>query len=142
MKTESVKKVGSTIGKFGSAAAGLGLGTFVMSKVPSFGPPIVQKLLPGLVGMSLAYVIGKKSKSEYAQSAALGLGLAGFANVLRNTVALPSFVSENLSLKGLGYVQNYGQYPAEYFKQPVNGLGYSPEGLIGMGETPVNRLLN
>jgi hypothetical protein len=141
MKNEVLEKAGSTAGKFGSAAAGLAVGTFVMKKIPAFGPPIVQKLAPGLAGMLLAYFISTKATNEYAKSAALGLGLAGFVNALKNTVGdkLPGFLSENLALSGVGYVQNTGEYGPDWFAQPVNGFENS---LLGVGNAPdVNRLL-
>jgi hypothetical protein len=147
--TATVKKAASTAGKFGSAAAGLAAGTLVMSKLPAVGPPIVQKALPGLVGMGLAYIIGKKSDNDYIKSAAVGLGLAGFVNLLKNNFAqyLPAIVTDNLQLKGLGIAGNYGQYPPEFFTQQVNGmengtlLSGMENGNVLNGLSDANRLL-
>lgn len=145
LKKETVKTV-STLGKFGSGAAGLALGTLVMRNVPAVGPPMVAKFLPGVVGVALATWLGIKAKSEYAKAAGLGLGVAGFVNILFNAVGkdkLPDIIKNNLALNGVGYVQNYGGYPPSWFntgKNPVNGFD---RGLMGVGGDVVdtNRLL-
>ena len=117
--TGKVKKLGKSVGKFGSAAAGLAAGSFIMKKIPAFGPAIVQKLLPGAAGIALAIFIDSKFDNAYARSAAMGLGLAGVVDIAKKTLgAKVPFIDQALpSLSGIGYVQNYGDYPAEYFSQ-------------------------
>jgi len=123
---EIVKTAGSNLAKFGSAAGGLVLGSMVMKRIPTFGPPIVQKLLPGVIGMVLAYLLNAKVNNAYVKNAALGLGLAGFVDVVKKftdgqTGALATVNAALPALSGLGYVQNYGQYPPEYFARKLNG---------------------
>jgi hypothetical protein len=123
----AVKTAGSNLAKFGSAAGGLVVGSMLMKRVPAFGPPIVQKLLPGSVGMILAYFLAKKFGNEYVKNAAMGLGLAGFVDVVKKftdgKTGLLATVNQSLpALSGLGYVQNYGEYPPTYFGKPT-GMG-------------------
>lgn len=146
MNTAIVKQAGSNLAKYGSTAAGLVLGSMIMKKIPAFGPPIVQKLLPGTVGMVLAVVLGKKFSNEHVKAAALGLGLAGFVDVLSKLTAgqtgvLATVNSALPTLNGLGrvgYVQNYGDYPPSYFMDtqraytnPLNGLSSNAYQLQG-----------
>lgn len=148
---KDVKKVGSTLGKFSSAAAGLAVGSLIMKKIPPVGPPIVQKTLPGLAGMTIAYLVGMKADNEYVKSGALGLGLAGFADVVKKTVGpkLPAMLNDAIPtlsgpayrpLNGLGVpgyaAVNQGDFPPSYYKEAAfQGLGnpYALEG--GMGNT-------
>jgi len=134
---EIVKTAGSNLAKFGSAAGGLVLGSLVMKRIPAFGPPIVQKLLPGVIGMVLAYLLNAKINNAYVKNAALGLGLAGFVDVVKkftdgSTNSLLSTVNSSLpALSGLGYVQNYGEYPPSYFARTLNGADQEALSLQG-----------
>lgn len=135
-----VKTAGSNLAKFGSAAGGLVLGSLVMKKIPAFGPPIVQKVLPGAAGMILAYFLGSKFQNQYIKNAALGLGLAGFVDVVKKftdgqTSGVLKTVNESLpALSGLGYVQNYGQYPPEYFARKLGNVDQAAFSLTGMDQ--------
>lgn len=134
---EIVKTAGSNLAKFGSAAGGLVVGSLVMKRIPAFGPPIVQKLLPGVIGMVLAYLLNSKFNNAYVKNAALGLGLAGFVDVVKkftdgSTNSLLSTVNSSLpALSGLGYVQNYGEYPPSYFARQLNGVDQEANSLQG-----------
>lgn len=116
MKTDAVvKKAGSTALKFGAATLGLAAGSFVGNKIssmlPASLPGIVQKILPGVVLMGGAYVIGKKFNNENAEAAAMGLGLAGFANVAKNF--LPVSVSSYIPLNGVAGFGESMSVPAQ-----------------------------
>lgn len=134
---EIVKTAGSNLAKFGSAAGGLVVGSLVMKRIPTFGPPIVQKLLPGVIGMVLAYLLNAKFNNAYVKNAALGLGLAGFVDVVKKftdgQTGIFATVNQSLpSLSGLGYIQNYGQYPPSYFAQKqLNGADQEAFSLQG-----------
>lgn len=121
-----VKTAGSNLAKFGSAAGGLVIGSLVMKRIPAFGPPVVQKLFPGAAAMILAYFLSRKFSNDYLKNASLGLGLAGFVDVVKKftdgqTGVLAQVNNSLPALSGLGYVQNYGQYPPEYFATPKLG---------------------
>lgn len=109
MKTEAVvKKAGSTAMKFGSATLGLAAGSFAGNKIssmlPASLPGIVAKILPGVLIMGGAVVIAKKFNNENAEAAAMGMGLAGFANLAKNF--LPASVTSYIPLNG---VAGFGQ---------------------------------
>jgi hypothetical protein len=141
-----VKKAGQTALKFGAGAAGLTAGVLAMrlinAKLPSSTPDLAKKIAPGLAGMVLAYVISAKTDNDKLKSVAFGLGLAGFADVLKKTVGDKiSFIKDNVpSLSGTGYAAvNQGDFPPSYYEQnafqgvPVNGS--SSYDLMGV---PVN----
>lgn len=121
MKTEAVaKNVSSTALKFGSATLGLAAGSFAGNKIagmlPSAIPAIIQKIIPGVVLMGGAYVLGKKVKNENAEAAAIGLGLAGFANLAKNF--LPVSVTSYIPLNG---VAGMGEVPSISPQLVLNG---------------------
>lgn len=104
MKTEAVvKKAGSTAMKFGAATLGLAAGSIAGNKIssllPTSLPAIIQKIIPGLVLMGGAVVIAKKFDNENAEAAAMGLGLAGFANLAKNF--LPASIASYIPLNGV-----------------------------------------
>lgn len=136
---KNVKKVGSTLGKFGSAAAGLAVGSFVMKKIPPVGPPIVQKTLPGLAGMTIAYLVGMKADNEYVKSGALGLGLAGFADVVKKTIGprLPAALNDAIpSLSGMGVMPAMRSLNAMPTMRSLNGLGVPGYAAVNQGDFP------
>jgi len=150
MKSEAViKKTTSTLGKFGSATAGVVVGSVVASKIPSLDflskipgvGPFLAKLAPGALVMLLAYLASEKFKNDYVENGSIGVGLAGFVDVLRRTGILEKInkmiPGSGLSgvgggMRGLGLVQNYGAYSPDYFlksnwaTRPLNGVG-SPD---------------
>lgn len=133
----AVKTAGSNLAKFGSAAGGLVIGSMVMRRIPAFGPPIVQKLLPGTIGMVLAYLLAKKFSNEYVKNAAMGLGLAGFVDVVKKftegKAGLFATINSSLpALSGIGYVQNYGEYPPSYFAPKKIGMGNIDENAFAL----------
>lgn len=141
-----VKETTSNLAKFGSQAGGLVLGSIVMKKVgevlPASLPAIAQKIIPGALGMVLAFFLNKKFGNQYVKNAAMGLGLAGFVDVLKKVTAdIPALqqVSTALpTLSGLGrigYVQNYGDYPPNYFLDSNRQLSRA---LSGPNETAYN----
>lgn len=151
MKTD-VKKIGSKFVHFGAGAFGLTAGSIAMkqvapllAKLPSWFPDIAKKLTPGLVGMLAAYLLSEKFKDEKAQSLFFGLGLAGFADALRNGLGpFVPLINDNVpTLRGLGIVQNYGEYPSSYMsstttprlqgRSAYNLSGRSAYNLQGMG---------
>lgn len=109
MKTDAVvKKAGSALTKFGSATLGLAAGSFAGNKIssmlPTSLPGIVAKMLPGTLLMVGAVVVAKKFDNENAEAAAIGLGLAGFANLAKNF--LPDSVSSYIPLNGVAGMGN------------------------------------
>lgn len=95
-----VKSGGSVALQFGSGVAGFGLGSFGMKKIPSTitNISVIDKLIPGLAGMGLAFFLWKKFKSnEYATVGAIGLGIAGFADAF-NKLAMPWLTTQFPSL--------------------------------------------
>ena len=91
----SLKKVGtiatSTGAKAASATAGLAVGAILASKipVPQIGPDWLkehlQKALPGLSVMVAAYIASQyKSKHVLVEPAAIGMGIAGFAALVKS----------------------------------------------------------
>lgn len=143
MKTEEVvKKSTSQVVTFGAGTLGLVGGSFLLGKIPAFGPPILQKLFPGAVAMLTAFFVSKKfSDNAAAKAIAFGLGLAGFANIVNNLTAgsagqdtIVGKINKATALPRLGYVQNYGQYPPEHFmyKSGNESLPMSMNGLRGV----------
>ena len=139
METKTVvKKSVSTVVNFGAGTLGLLGGTFVIGKVPAFGPPIVQKLLPGALSMTAAFFIAQKFDGP-GQAIAFGLGLAGFANVVNKLTAASAGqdtvmgkLNKATAIPSLGYVQNYGGYPPEHFMYRSGNASVAMEGLRGM----------
>lgn len=144
-----VKETTSNLAKFGSQAGGLVLGSIVMKKVgevlPASLPAIAQKIIPGALGMVLAFLLNKKFSNEYVKNASMGLGLAGFVDVLKKITAdIPALaqVSNALptvsGLGRIGYVQNDGDYPPSYFldsnrqmSRPLSGINETAYNLTG-----------
>jgi hypothetical protein len=128
------KEAGQTVVKFGAGAAGLTAGALAMklinSKLPASTPTLAKKIAPGLAGMLIAYIISAKTGNDKLKSIAFGLGLAGFADVLRKTLGdKVAFIQDNVpSLSGTGYAAvNQGDFPPSYYLKnafqgvPVNG---------------------
>lgn len=107
METDAVVKTGAdTLIKYGSATLGLATGSFVANKipVPAVGPEWLQNILkkagPGLVVMIIAYLAASKFKNnEKVEAGAIGMGLAGLANIIKNVA--PS-LAQYIPLNGLG----------------------------------------
>jgi hypothetical protein len=129
-----VKEAGETALKFGSGAAGLTAGALAMklinSKLPTSTPALAKKIAPGLVGMLLAYFISAKTSNDKLKAVAFGIGLAGFADVLKKTLGDKiSFINDNVpTLSGTGYAAiNTGDFPPSYYERnafqgvPMNG---------------------
>lgn len=136
MKLPDVKKVGSTAAKFGSATAGLVVGSKAANMIggitlPSFIPPVVaehlKKAAPGVLLMLAAYLASSKfkSKSELVEPGAIGVGLAGFANLLK--AYFPSIAASYLpSLQGMGLYMDQAPRPSDdkiFDKLQMRGLG-------------------
>ena len=135
--TAATKKVGSTLLKFGSATVGLMAGSFGMQHIPAVGPPIVAKALPGLAGMTLAFLIGSKSQNENVKSLALGLGLAGFADLVKKTVGdkLPPALNSAIpTLSGIGMptLRKLGMPTL----RALNGMGQPGYKAVNQGDYP------
>lgn len=145
MKTEEVvKKSASQVVTFGAGTLGLLGGGFLLGKIPAFGPPILQKIFPGTVGMILAFLVVKKfggKDKEYINAIAFGLGLASFATAVNSltsgsagTDTIAGKINKATALPRLGYVQNYGNYPPEHFmyRSGNESLPLSMNGLRGL----------
>lgn len=149
------KKPVDKLKDFGSGAVGLSVGVVAMkglNKVlPESTPDIVKKVAPGIAGMALAYILMLKAgDNKYLDKGALGIGLAGFADVVKNLLGdKVSFIADNVpSLRGVpGYAAvNTGDYPPNYYKEnafqglhggvPMNGDAYALSGLNG--NVPMN----
>jgi hypothetical protein len=152
-----VKEAGQTALKFGAGAAGLTAGALAMklinSKLPASFPDLAKKITPGLAGMLLAYFISAKTSNDKAKSIAFGIGLAGFADILKKTVGSKiAFINDNVpSLSGTGYAAvNTGDFPPSYYLNnafqgvPINGADSSfalmgnSYALSGMRGVPMN----
>lgn len=141
-----VKEAGQTALKFGAGAAGLTGGVLAMrlinSKTPANAPALVKKVLPGLAGMLLAYFINAKTSNDKLKSVAFGLGLAGFADVLKKTVGdKVAFINDNVpSLSGTGYAAvNQGDFPPSYYlKNAFQGVPVNGDSSYSMMGVPVN----
>ena len=123
MNLPNVKQVGSNAIKFGSATVGLVAGSKVANMLgnitlPAFIPAIVaehlKKAAPGLLLMLAAWYANQKfkSKHEAVEPATLGVGLAGFASILK--AYFPELAAEYLpSLKGWTDNQTQGMQMGE-----------------------------
>jgi hypothetical protein len=105
MNLPSVKTVGNTAAKFAAATGGLTIGAMIAAKipVPAVGPALLQehmkKAVPGLAVMIAAFVASKyKSKHELVEPAAIGMGLAGFANLVK--MYAPDLAAKFIPLQG------------------------------------------
>ena len=147
MKTAlDVKKVGSNAAKFGSAAAGLVAGSILMKQVPktniAFGGGIIDKILPGVLGMLVAYLVGTKVSDDRAKAACLGLGLAGFADLTKKAVGdkLPSFLNDSLPalsgvpMQGVPF-QGFGNNAAAVNDSSVPASYYLENAFQGLGNS-------
>lgn len=124
---ELIKKssLPKTAAKLGLSALGLGLGSFVMKKVPDFGQPMVKRFLPGVAGIGIAVMAYDKVPSNL-KPLLIGLGIAGATDLFVKNVApllsgIPflSDVSSSVpSLSGgVGLQKNNGDYPPSYYFQ-------------------------
>lgn len=138
-----VKKGASNVGKFASVGGGLVAGTLVLSKIPSLDfltkIPVagewLAKLAPGALTMVLAYLASDRFQNEYVKSASMGMGWAGVLDTLKRTGLLDKINSYfPTGLSGLGIVQNYANYPPDYFLKS-NWAGSRINGLAGNGES-------
>lgn len=143
--TSGGKKAVSVVGKYAAGVVGLVGSYFLLSKIPKSNQPIIDKVLPGIVAMTAAYVIGSRVDNPTAKFASAGLGIAGAADLIKKTVGpmLPSMLQNALpTLSGLGYpgyrAVNQGDYPPNYYKDNAfQGLGTNPYALSGgMGTNP------
>lgn len=131
---ELIKKssLPKTAAKLGLSALGLGLGSFVMKKVPDFGQPMVKRFLPGVAGIGIAVLAYNKVPSNL-KPLLIGLGIAGatdlfvknVAPLLANVPFLSDISSSVPSLSGgVGPQTNTGDYPPSYyFKNTFQGPG-------------------
>src|SRR5688572_25690658 len=105
-----MKEAGQTVLKFGSGAVGLTAGALAMKQVnnvlPASFPDIAKKIGPGLAAMLAAYFLSSKVSNDKLKALAMGLGLAGFADLARKLLGDKiSLIAENVpSLSGMpGY---------------------------------------
>jgi hypothetical protein len=105
MNLPSVKTVGNTAAKFAAATGGLTLGAMIAAKipVPAVGPVLLQehmkKAIPGLAVMFAAFMATKyKAKHELVEPAAIGMGLAGFASLVKSYA--PELAAKFIPLQG------------------------------------------
>lgn len=139
MKIPDLKEVGSTAGKFGAATVGLVAGSRVANMIGGLTMPAtvpvaiaehLKKAAPGVLLMIAAYFASAKfkSKSEFVEPAAVGLGLAGFANLLKAYFPeiakdyLPSLqgMEDMEDMENMGLYQQSGQLEDERMLQ-LNG---------------------
>lgn len=134
-----MKEAGQTVLKFGSGAAGLTVGSIALKQLnkvlPASLPDIAKKVAPGLSTMLLAYFISTKVNNDKAKSAAMGVGLAGFADLLLKVAGNVKLVSDNVpQLSGMpGYAAvNTGGVGWDYYRDnSLQGLGSNPYALNG-----------
>lgn len=137
-----MKEAGQTVLKFGSGAAGLTVGAIAMKKLnellPVSFPEIANKIGPGLAAMLLAYLLSVKVSNDKAKALAMGLGLAGFADLVRKLLGdKVKLIADNVpTLSGMpGYAAvNTGGVGWDYYRDnSLQGLG-NPYALNG-GDT-------
>jgi hypothetical protein len=141
-----VKKAGQTALKFGAGATGLTAGVLAMrlinSKLPSSFPTLAKNIVPGLGGMLLAYFISTKTDNDKLKSLAFGLGLAGFADVLKKTLGdKVAFINDNVpTLSGTGYAAiNTGDFPPSYYlRNAFQGVPMNGNDSFSMMGVPMN----
>ena len=135
-----MKEAGQTVIKFGAGAAGLTVGALAMKQVnnllPASFPDIAKKIGPGLAGMLLAYLLSAKVSDDKLKALAMGLGLAGFADLARKLLGdKVKFIADNVpSLSGTpGYAAvNQGGTGWEYYRDnSLQGLGNAAYALNG-----------
>lgn len=135
----------STGAKLGLSALGLGLGSFVMKKVPDFGQPMLKRFVPGAAGIAIA-VLAYNKVPKNVKPVLIGLGIAGATDLFVKNVSpllanIP-FLSEISSSVpalsgGVGPQVNTGDYPPSYyFKNTFQGPGaYALNGKFSMQGT-------
>jgi hypothetical protein len=135
-----MKEAGQTVLKFGSGAAGLTAGSIAMKQVnkvlPASFPDIAKKIGPGLAAMLLAYFLSTKVDNDKLKALAMGLGLAGFADLALKLLGDKlKLISDNVpALSGMpGYraVNTNTSTGWDYYRQnSLQGLG-NPYALNG-----------
>lgn len=135
----NTKEAGQTVVKFGAGAAGLTVGKLGMTQVskvlPASFPAIAKKVAPGIAGMLLAYLISAKVTNDKLKAMAMGLGLAGFADLAVKLLGdkVP-FIKDNVpALSGAPYAAvNTGGVGYDYYRDnSLQGLG-DPFALSGI----------
>lgn len=140
-----------TAAKLGLATLGLGLGSFVMKKVPDFGQPMVKNFLPGIAGIGIALLAYNKVPKN-VKPVLVGLGIAGATDLfvknvsplLANIPFLSDITGSVPSLSGgVGPQTNTGDYPPSYyFRNTFQGPGaYALNGGFSM-QSPEAYALN
>lgn len=134
-----MKEAGQTVLKFGSGAVGLTAGALAMKTVnnvlPASFPDIAKKIGPGLAAMLAAYFLSAKVSNDKLKALAMGLGLAGFADLAKKLLGDKiKLISDNVpTLSGLpGYAAVANTNPGwdYYVKNSLQGLG-NPYALNG-----------
>ena len=135
-----MKEAGQTVLKFGSGAVGLTAGALAMKTVnnvlPASFPDIAKKIGPGLAAMLAAYFLSAKVSNDKLKALAMGLGLAGFADLakklLGDKIKLISDTVPTLSgMPGYSPVVTSGGVGWDYYvKNSLQGLG-NPYALNG-----------
>lgn len=151
-----MKEAGQTVLKFGAGAAGLTAGALAMKQVnnllPASLPDILKKIGPGLAGMLIAYLLSAKVSDDKLKALAMGLGLAGFADLAKKLLGdKVAFIQENVpTLSGMpGYaaVNTNTATGWDYYRQnslqgvSMQGLGdaYALSGGVSMqGMSPMD----
>jgi hypothetical protein len=144
----NTKEAGQTVLKFGAGAAGLTVGSiglkFVNSKLPDSVPDLAKKIIPGLAAMGAAYVLSAKVDNDKVKSIAFGLGLAGFADVLKRTLGDKiALINDNVpSLSGTPQAtMNTGDYPPSYyFRNAFQGVPMNGADAFSLSGVPMNGL--
>lgn len=137
--TQGGKKAVGVAGKYAAGVLGLMGSYFLLSKIPKSNIAILDKIVPGIAAMTVAYVVGSRVDNPAAKFAASGLGIAGAADLIKKTVGpmLPAILQSALpTLSGFGYpgykAVNTGDYPPNYYKDNAfQGLGTNPYALSG-----------
>lgn len=80
----NVKSVSSDITKYLSTIAGMAVGQIVMGFVPSTKNAMIDKVLPGAIGLTASVVLASKSSDPHVKAGALGIGIAGTAKIVNN----------------------------------------------------------
>jgi hypothetical protein len=91
-----VKEVGTDITRFLAGILGVAAGQIVMGIVPSTKIDLVDKILPGAIGITGAVLVAGKFKDPHAKAASMGLGIAGTAKLVNNFTAGKSGILEKV----------------------------------------------
>jgi hypothetical protein len=124
-----VKTAGNNLLKYTLAAVGLIGGIIVLRNVPKLNNATLDKILPGGAAILAAYYLSQQS-SQYAKTAAWGVGGAGAVDLLRKVLGdkFPSLTDLLPQLNG-------------FSMQGMRGLrGFSMQGLRGGMRGPMGSM--